>query len=419
MLGRPALDRCLSIADLRTLAMRRLPRPLFDYLEGGAETEATARRNLEAFDDFRLVPNCLVDVANVDTSGRLLGQDLPWPVICSPTGASRFYHPDGELAVARAAAATGTLYSLSTMSTHSLEAVAQASSGPTMFQLYVFKDRAVTRGLIERCRDAGYNALCLTVDAAVRGKRERELRSGMGVPLNLSFGAAAAFARYPAWLLRQAMRGRLSMPNFAKESGSHRLGDQTRFVGTQLDPSVTWRDIGAFAAQWGGAFAIKGIMSPGDARRAVEAGAGTLIISNHGGRQLDGAASPLDVLMEIREAVGENVELILDGGIRRGVHILKAMALGANACSVGRPYLYGLAAGGEAGVRKSLDVLRSEFVTAMRLTGCMDVRAISAQLLPLREAPAHSKWVGCGAPVPEGSNPSQPGPDHPTHQPWS
>jgi L-lactate dehydrogenase (cytochrome) len=377
---RSALEKCLSIDDLRALAKRNLPAPLFDYLEGGAETEATARRNLEAFDDRRLVPHCLVDVTNVDTRTRLLGQAVDWPVLCSPTGASRFYHPDGELAVARATAGTGTLYGLSTMATASLEEVAAAATGPRMFQLYVFKDRELTTEMIQRSRTAGYGAICLTVDAAVRGKRERELRSGMGVPLNLSWPAMAQFAMSPMWLLRRLRQPPLSLANFADRAGPG-LARQTRFVGQQLDASVTWADVRQFTDQWRGPFAIKGIMAADDARRAVDAGATAIIISNHGGRQLDGAASPFDVLPDIARAVGGQVELILDGGIRRGVQVLKAMALGATGCSIGRPYLYGLAAGGEAGVSAALRILKSEFHAALALSGCASIAQIEPELL--------------------------------------
>ena len=375
------LERCLSIDDLRRRARLVLPRPIFDYMDGAAETESTARRNTSEFDAAPLVPRCLVDVATVKTSTRVLGVDLDWPLICAPTGASRFYHPDGEMAVARAAAKAGIIYSASTMSTHSLEAIAAASAGPKMFQLYVFKDRGVTRALIERCKTAGYDALCLTVDAAVRGKRERELRSGMGVPLALRPEGFASFALHPRWLLGQIQKGAWSMPNFTKWTGSNDITAHTRFVGSQLDPSVSWDDVGALIEAWGKPFALKGVMSVEDARRAADLGVGAIIISNHGGRQLDGAAATIEVLPDIAAAVGDRVDIIVDGGIRRGVHVLKALALGAKACAVGRAYLYGLAAGGEAGVARALDILRTEFTTAMKLSGCGDAARISRDVV--------------------------------------
>lgn len=375
------LGECHNISDLRALARRRLPRPIFHYVEGAAEDEITARRNTSAFDDIQLIPRCLQDVSFVKTSTRLLGQDIQWPIFCGPTGASRFCHPDGELAVARACASTGTLYCLSTMSTFDLEDVSAAIAGPKMFQLYIFKDRSATRDLIERCKQSGYKALCLTVDTPVVGKRERDLRTGWGVPIKLSMRSVASFARHPVWLAGQASKGRLSMPTVAALSGTRSLIAQTRYVGKQLDPAVTWKDVREIIELWRGPFAIKGIMSVDDAHRALEVGASAIIVSNHGGRQLDGAATPIDVLPEIARAVGHELDVILDGGIRRGAHALKALALGARACSIGRPYLYGLSAGGQAGVTKALDILKSELVRAMQLSGCTDVRNIDPQLV--------------------------------------
>jgi L-lactate dehydrogenase (cytochrome) len=362
------------------LARRRLPRPIFHYVDGAAEDEITARRNTSAFDDIQIIPRCLQGVSIVKTSTRLLGQDVQWPIFCGPTGASRFCHPDGELAVARACASTGTLYCLSTMSTFALEEISAAIAGPKMFQLYIFKDRSATRDLIERCKRSGYKALCLTVDTPVVGKRERDLRTGWGVPIKLSMRSVASFARHPLWLAGQASKGRISMPTVAALSGTRSLIAQTQYVGKQLDPAVTWKDVREIIQLWRGPFAIKGIMSVDDAHRALDAGASAIVVSNHGGRQLDGAATPIEVLPEIARAVGHALEVILDGGIRRGAHVLKALALGARACSIGRPYLYGLSAGGQAGVTKALDILKSELVRAMQLCGCTDVRDIGPEL---------------------------------------
>jgi L-lactate dehydrogenase (cytochrome) len=375
------LGECHSISDLRELARRRLPRPIFHYVDGAAEDEITLRRNTGAFDDFQIVPRCLQDVSVVKTSTRLLGQDIEWPVFCGPTGASRFCHADGELAVARACASTRTLYCLSTMSTFALEDVSPAIQGPKMFQLYLFKDRSATRDLIERCKRSGYKALCLTVDTPVVGKRERDLRTGWGVPIKLSVRSLASFARHPLWLAGQASKGRISMPTVAALSGTRSLIAQTQYVGKQLDPAVTWKDVREIIELWRGPFAIKGIMSVDDAHRALDVGASAIIVSNHGGRQLDGAAAPIDVLPEISRAVGYALEVILDGGIRRGSHVLKALALGAKACSIGRPYLYGLSAGGQAGVTKALGILKSELVRAMQLCGCTDVSDVGPQLV--------------------------------------
>jgi len=364
------IDACHSVSDLRDLARRRLPRPLFDFLDGGAEGEATLQRNGAAFDEQRILPRCLVDVSSVKTSTRILGQRIEWPLFCSATGASRLFHPDGELAVARAAAKCGTLYSLATGSTYDIESISAASAGPKVFQIYVYKDRAVTWELIERARAAGYGALCVTVDAPSIGKRERDLRSGFPSPIK-KIRSAISYAAHPRWLLGQARVGPIKLANFS----AHRRGHW------EIDSSLTWPDLEAIAARWSGPIALKGLMRADDARRACEVGATAIVVSNHGGRQLDGAASPLDVLSEVVEAVQGSAEIILDSGIRRGSHILKALALGANACSIGRPYLYGLAAAGEVGVTKALDILRTEFVLAMQLAGCRDLVAISPDLL--------------------------------------
>lgn len=367
-----SLKNCFSILDLREVARRRLPSPIFHMLEGGAEDERTLQRNTAAFDEIKLIPKCLVDVSAAKTATRILGQDLAWPMLCAPTGASRLFHTEGERAVARAAAASGALYCLSNGSTVTLEDVAAASAAPKVFQLYIRKDRNITQQLIERCKQAKYAALCLTVDVPVVGKRERDLRSGFGTRPNWTLGSLLSFARHPGWVVQRIGQGALRLANVG-----------TRAVGAraELDASVTWKDVREIADLWGGPFALKGVMSAEDARRAADVGVTAVIVSNHGGRQLDGAATPVEVLPEIARAVGDRVEVILDGGIRRGVHVLKALALGAKACSIGRPYLYGLTAGGEAGVAKALDILRAELVLAMQLSGCGDLKSIDATLV--------------------------------------
>ncbi len=375
------LDACHSISDLRALAQIRLPAAVFDFLDGAAESESSARTNLTAFDRDALVPKCLVDVSSVTTATRVLGQDLEWPLICAPTGASRLFHPEGELAVARASAAAGTLYGLATGSTCSLEDVAVASAGAKLFQLYIFKDRAITWNLIERAKLAGYEALCVTVDAPVSGKRERDLRSGFTVPPRLSIKSLISFIGHPNWALGQMRHGSLTLPNITTGAARSSMVAQSRHLADQLDPSVTWKDVREIIARWAGPFALKGIMAPDDAKRAVDLGTTAVIVSNHGGRQLDGAVAAFDALPAIANAVGGQAEIILDGGIRRGSHILKALARGAKACSIGRPYLYGLGAGGEAGVRKALEILRTELVLAMRLSGCPNLGSIGSDMV--------------------------------------
>jgi L-lactate dehydrogenase (cytochrome) len=375
------LARCHSIADVRALARSRLPAPIFDFLDGAAESEHTANRNTSAFDQATLIPRCLVDVSSVKTATRVLGHDIEWPMICSPTGASRIFHPQGELAAACAAANAGAYYALSTNASVSLEDVASASTGPKLFQLYIFKDREMTRELIERCKRASYTAMCLTVDVPTMGKRERDLRSGFGIPIKPSVRLVASLVRRPGWLLGRLCDRALSMPNIAARAGSENLTAQMRHISEQLDPTVSWMDLREMIELWGGPFAIKGIMSVDDARRSADVGATAVMVSNHGGRQLDGAPAAIEMLPEIVAAIGDRIEVILDGGIRRGVHILKAMAMGATACSVGRPYLFGLSAGGEAGVTRALTILKTELVRAMQLTGCTDIRQVERAMI--------------------------------------
>jgi L-lactate dehydrogenase (cytochrome) len=373
------LSNCQTILDLRDCARRRLPAPIFDMMDGAAETEFTARRNTAAFDEIKLVSRCLIDVGRVNTTTRVLGQQIEWPVFCSPTGGSRLFHVEGELAVARAAASAGTLYGLSTASTYSIEEVAAASNGPKVFQLYICRDRDLTRALIDRAKRSGYGSLCVTVDTPVVGQWERDYRAGLSRPLHKwPLRTVMSFAQHPSWVARRLGSNAICPANFSVPNGQRaRAGALT----AQLDPSITWKDVRDVRDLWDGPFALKGVMSAEDACRAADLGVTTVIVSNHGGRQLDGAASPIEVLPEIVRAVGDRIEVILDGGIRRGVHVLKALALGAKACSVGRPYLYGLSAGGEAGVVKALSILRSELVRAMQLCGCADLKSVDERMV--------------------------------------
>jgi len=367
------LKDCHSIDALRELSRKRLPGPIFHFMDGGAEAEVSLARNTAAFEDTRFVPQCLVDVTSIKTATRILGLELEWPVFCGPTGVSRFFHPEGEFAVVRAASKANTVFALSTNSTASLEAVAAAGNCPKLFQLYMFKDHGIGRELILRAKAAGYRALCLAVDVPVVGKRERDLRTGFGVPMRPSWDLLAGFAEHPFWLFGQILKGRVAIPHLEPWAKSRSLVAHTRFIASQLDASATWQDVSEIISLWNGPVVLKGIMRVDDARMAAAVGAAGVIVSNHGGRQLDGCAAPIDVLPHIVGAVGDKLDVILDGGVRRGTHILKALALGAKACSIGRPYLYGLAAGGEAGVSRALEILRTEFVRAMQLVGCTDV----------------------------------------------
>ena len=379
------LDRCFNIDQLRKRAERRLPRPIYDFLEGGADDEWTAGRNRQAWDERALSSRTLVDVSTIDTRTHLLGQDIEWPVIVAPTGATQLFHPSAETAVASAAADSGTWYALSTMSNVSLETVAEAGGGPRMLQLYVFRDRDRVASLVERCRKAGYQALCLTVDTPLSGNRERDRANGMSIPPRWTLKNVLRFAARPAWSWNALFRCEYALGNFQDlGEGAAGRGLAMDYINRQLDRSVTWEDAAWLARLWGGPFIVKGILSADDARRAVDIGASAVWISNHGGRQLDGAAATAECIPQIRQAVGGGVEVVVDGGIRRGNHVLKALALGANACAVGRPCLYGLAAGGRAGVLRALALLREELERTMALAGCPDIRAVGPQLLHAR-----------------------------------
>jgi len=371
------LQRCHNIADLRRIAKWRVPSPMFNYMDGGADDEVTMGRNASDFDALELLPRNLVDITQIDTSTSVLGQPIDMPLILAPTGMSRLFHWQGELGVSRAAARAGTIYSLSTVGTHSIEEVAAACSGPKWFQIYVFKDRGLVTEFIERCRAAQYHALCLTIDLALTGNRERDMRTGMTVPPALTLKSWLSFFLNPLWSLCH-----LSSPPFTLANVAHRVSGgkdvQTlqNYIGSQFDRSVTWDDARAMIEQWNGPFAIKGVLTADDAKRAVEIGANAIIVSNHGGRQLDHVPSPIAALPEIVEAVDGRAEIIVDGGVRRGTDVLKALALGAQACMTGRGYLFGLGAGGEAGVDRALAQYKREIALDMALLGVRNVKEI-------------------------------------------
>jgi L-lactate dehydrogenase (cytochrome) len=377
------LRDCYSIADLRHLAWRRLPAPIFHYLDGGADDEISLRRNSAAFDDYAILPRALQDVSVIDPSTTLLGKPIAMPLICAPTGMSRLFHHGAEPAVARAASRAGLFYTLSTMATTTLEDIAAATPGPRMFQVYLFKDKGLTAEFVQRCIACRYDALCLTIDTPVAGNRERDRVTGMQMPPRFTLASLASFAAHPAWSLAYVRNSDFNIRNVAHrvDAIGHASMGVIDYVNSQFDRTASWNDAAILRSSWPGPFVIKGVQSVPDARRAVEVGASALMISNHGGRQLDGTLAPVDLVARIRDALGAGVELIVDGGVRRGTHVLKALSLGANACSIGRPYLYGLAACGEAGVHRALSLLRDEFVRAMALAGVTSVRDITADLL--------------------------------------
>ena len=370
-----SLKRAHNVADLRALARRRLPRPIFDYIDGGADDEVTLGRNVSAFAEYELVPDVLTDVSNIRAETTLFGQTISWPLMLSPTGLNRMFHGQAELAVARAAAQHGLIYSLSTMGTTRLEALAEAVRGPKVFQIYIFKDRGLTREFIVRCKEAGFHGLALTVDTPVAGNRERDHLNGLSLPPRLTLKSVLSFARHPSWSLSALTGSKFDLANVSHKVDALAGGPMSLFdyIGGQFDRSVTWRDVETIAAEWDGPFAVKGVMTPEDAKRAISSGATSVMVSNHGGRQLDSAPAPIDQIGRVRDAIGDQPDLICDGGVRRGSDVVKALAMGATACSIGRPYIYGLAAAGEAGVDRTLSILREEFERTMILAGVNDV----------------------------------------------
>jgi L-lactate dehydrogenase (cytochrome) len=391
-----ALGKLGNIAELREAARRRLPSPLFDFLDGGAEDEGTLRRNTESFGRWDLLPRFLTDVAAVDPATTILGQRIGWPVILAPTGTSRFFHPEGERAIARAAAAADTIYCLSTMSTVSMEDIGALTPAPKWFQVYCFKDRELTLEFFARAKAAGFTALCVTVDVPVAANRERDRRSGMTIPPRLSLRTLGKFAARPGWAVDYLWNDAPIIANVAHkldEGSKGNVSSLGAYVNRQFDPSITWKDIAWMVERWDGPLMIKGLLHPGDVKLAASVGAKAAIISNHGGRQLDGASAAIDALPRIADAVGDDVELILDGGIRRGAHVLKALALGAKACMIGRAYLYGLAAAGEAGVARALTLLRAEVVRDMALMGACTAGEVTRDQVVERERETTSQTL--------------------------
>jgi L-lactate dehydrogenase (cytochrome) len=380
------LKHCHSSADFRRLARRRLPGPIFHYIDGGADDEVTLRRNEEAYEACDLVPNVLAGVEEIDMRVTVMGQQLDMPFFLAPTALQRLFHPDGEHAVAAAAEKFGTFFGISTMATATIEEIGARVSSPKMFQLYVHKDHGLTCDLVDRARDAGYQALVLTVDAIVSGHRERDLRTGFTTPLRLNLKSLLSFAAHPAWTYRYLAGPRIelaTLKDYVKEGTSVEIS-VADYISNMLDQSMDWQSAEEIAKRWGGPIALKGVMSAEDAKRAVDIGASAIIVSNHGGRQLDGSRAPFDQLAEIVDAVGDRAEVICDGGIRRGTHILKALSLGATACSGGRAYLYALAAADQPGVEHALQLLRDEIERDMKLMGVRSIGELGRGSLRFR-----------------------------------
>jgi L-lactate dehydrogenase (cytochrome) len=381
------LRRAADVDDLRSMAKRRLPRGVFDYIDGGAEDERTLERNAADFSRIELRPRVLRDVSDVDTSCTLLGRQRPLPLVLSPTGFTRIAHSQGELAVARAAARVGVPYSLSTMGTRSIEEVAAVSSGPKWFLVYTWRDRGLVKDLLDRSASAGYEAAVLTVDTAVLGRRERDVRRGFTLPPKIGLDTIVDGIMHPSWMLDFLRNDPITFANVAESNPS---GDGSSavtladYINSSFDPALSWRDVEWLQSVWPNKIVLKGIQTVADAKLAVRAGVDAIGLSNHGGRQLDDAPSPIGLVEPVAQEVGGQIEIYCDGGVRRGSDILKALALGASACMVGRPYLYGLGAAGERGVDHVLRFLADGLERTMALSGCQRLADIDRETVTWR-----------------------------------
>ncbi len=380
------LSDCHNIDDFRSLAKQRLPWPVFDYIDGAADDELTKARNTASFAQADLVPNVLAGVAEIDTSVTIMGRKSALPLLLSPTALQRVFHWQGERGVARAAEKFGLWFGISSLATVSIEEVGAMTAGPKLFQLYVHKDKGLNRSMIERCQAAKFDAIALTVDTIVSGKRERCARSGFTSPPKLTPSSALSYALKPRWALDYLLREKFALPNLDTHvlEGTGEAVSIANYFNTMLDQSMDWKVAEQIRNDWGGTFCLKGIMSAGDARRAVEIGADAIMISNHGGRQLDGSRAPFDQLREIVDAVGGKIEIICDGGVRRGTHVLKSLCAGATAASGGRLYLYALAAAGQGGVERAIAILKDEIERGMKLMGVTSVDQLTGDRLRWR-----------------------------------
>ncbi len=377
------LSRAADVSDLRRLAKRRLPGGVFDYIDGGAEDERALAGNVGGYRKLQLKPRVLKDVSKIDIGTTLLGRPIPAPLVLAPTGFTRIADPQGELAVARAAARVGLPYSLSTLSTRSIEEVAEVSGGPKWFQVYTWKDRALVRDMVERASAAGYQALLLTVDTAVLGRRERDVRKGYTLPPKIGLDTIVDGIRHPQWTFDFLRNDPITFSNVVGRSTDDgttavSLSD---YINTQFDQALSWSDIEWLRTIWDGPIILKGIQTVADAKLAVEAGCEAIALSNHGGRQLDDAPSIIELVEPVANEVGGKIDIIADGGVRRGSDIVKAVALGANAVMVGRAYLYGLGAAGEPGVDHVLQFLLQGLERTMALSGCQQISDIDRELV--------------------------------------
>lgn len=381
-----------NIEDARRHARKRLPKMIFDFMEGGANDEVTLRANQADFSRITFRPRMLVDVADRDSRTTVLGQEVAFPVLLAPAGPMRAAHKEGEMAVARAAGKAGTVFAVSTASSCSIEEVAEVATGPLWFQLYLWRDRGVVESLVERAKKSGYTTMMVTVDLQILGKRERDLHSGMRIPPKFTLRSVLDVAQRPKWFLDFLKGPPITFRNFSGIAEGHDTMSHAAFLNRHLvNSSANWDDVDWLRRLWTGPFLIKGIMTAEDARRALDHGVDGIVVSNHGGRQLDGLPSTIRVLPDIVDAVDGRAEVLLDGGVRRGSDVVKALALGARAVMAGRSWIYGLGAAGEEGVARVLEILREEIDQTLALTGRPTIRDVDRSLVHLPDSwePGH------------------------------
>ncbi len=377
---------CNNTEDFRKLAKMRLPSPIFHYIDGAADDEITLKRNTESYESCDLVPNVLAGVQDIDMSVEVMGKKIDLPIFCSPTALQRLFHHDGELAVGKAAQKFNTFFGVSSLGTFSLKEISENVKTPKIFQFYFHKDRGLNDSMVQKCKEANFDAIALTVDTITGGNRERDLQTGFTSPPKLTLSSLFSFAFHPMWAINYFTHKKFELAqlkDYIKE-GSNLAISVGDYFSSMLDQNMNWADAEKLRAKWGGHFCLKGIMSVDDAKKAVDIGATAIMVSNHGGRQLDGSRSPFDQLAEIVDAVGDKIDVICDGGIRRGTHVLKALSVGAKACSGGRFYLYALAAAGQPGVERAINNMRNEIERDMKLMGCKKVSDLSQKNIKFR-----------------------------------
>jgi len=376
------LQDCHNFHDFRELARRRLPGPIFNYIDGAADDEVTHRKNSSSFENVDLVPSVLKGVDEIDLSVTALGQKLDLPIYCSPTALQRLFHHQGERAVAAAAAKHGTMFGVSSLGTVSLEELRKRYDNPQVYQFYFHKDRGLNRAMMQRAKEAGVNVMMLTVDSITGGNRERDLRTGFSIPFRLTLSGMIQFALKPAWGINYLTHEKFKLPQLDEHidmgGGALSIG---RYFTEMLDPTMNWDDVAEMVDEWGGEYCLKGVISSEDAKQAASIGCSGIVLSNHGGRQLDGSRTAFDQLGEVLDVAGDKLDVLMDGGVQRGTHVLKALSMGAKAVGIGRGYLYPLAAAGQAGVERALELMKTEIERDMRLMGARSVSELSRKNL--------------------------------------